>query len=147
MPYRVLIADDYHAMREWLCNKLREEFEVVAAFDGGAAALEGVRAFDPDAVVLDLAMRPINGLDVVRSLRQSQNCPGIILITGYTEAGLREAVLAAGAHGFVVKSDLNRDLIPAVRTAIASRNGRTEELSQNGRGRKGSLPMNADPHT
>lgn len=118
-------------MREWLCKKLREEFEVVAAVHDGAAALQAVKTFDPDAVVADLAMRPVNGLEVVRSLRQSDNCPGIVLITGYTEAGLREAVLAAGAHGFVVKSDLAGDLIPAVKMAIASRNGRSGKLSRN----------------
>lgn len=118
-------------MREWLRNKLRGEFEVIAAVHDGAAALEAVKTFDPDVVVADLAMRPVNGLEVVRSLRQSDNCPGIVLITGYTEAGLREAVLAAGAHAFVVKSDLAGELIPAVKMAIASRNGTNGKLSRN----------------
>ena len=114
---RIVIADDHAGMLEWLTSTLRQEFEVVAAVPTGAAALDAVRHLDPDVIVLDLAMSPLNGLEVTQSLRESDARTAVVLITGYTDPELAKAAITAGALEFVLKSRLAEDLLPAVRNA------------------------------
>jgi len=114
---RIAIADDHAGMLESLTSMLKREFEVVAAVREGAAALDAVRRFHPEVMVLDLAMSPMNGLDVMRSLRESGAKTAVVIVTGYADPELAKAAIAAGAKGFVVKSRLAEELIPAIRRA------------------------------
>lgn len=117
MKLRIVIADNHPGMLEHLASMLSGEFEVVATVANGAAALDAVKRFSPDLAVLDLAMSPLNGLDVIRSLRASGSKTAVVLVTGYTDPGLAKATLTAGASGVVIKSRLAEDLIPAIRKA------------------------------
>jgi DNA-binding NarL/FixJ family response regulator len=118
---RVAVADDHAGMLEWLASTLRQEFEVVASVGNGVAALDVVARLDPDVIVLDLAMSPMNGLEVTRSLRQSGARTGVVIVTAYDEPELVKVGLDAGAQGFVVKSRVIEELVPAVRKAGASK--------------------------
>lgn len=118
---RVAVADDHAAMREWLTATLRKEFEVIASVSSGAAALEVVARHDPDVIVLDLAMSPMNGLEVTKALRQAGARTGVVLVTAYDEPELMKVGLDAGAQGFVIKSKVIEELLPAVRKAAPSR--------------------------
>jgi len=118
---RVAVADDHTAMREWLAATLRKEFEVVASVNSGAAALEAVARFDPDVIVLDLNMTPMNGLEVTRSLRQSGARAAVVLVTAENEPELMKVGFEAGAQGFVVKAKVFEELVPAVRKAAPSK--------------------------
>ena len=117
MKLRVLIADDHVGMLEWLAATVREEFEVVGMVQDGAAALAAATNLDPDVIVLDCAMSPMNGLEVTRCLRESGARSVVVLVTGYTDPELAEAAMAAGAVAFVVKSKLTENLLPAIRFA------------------------------
>ena len=114
---RIIVADNHPGMLECLSSMLSQEFEVVAAVPDGAAALDAVKRFSPDVAVLDLSMSPLNGLDVIRLLRQSGSKTSVVLVTGYTDPGLAKAALTAGASAVVAKSRLAEDLIPAIRAA------------------------------
>ena len=118
MKLRIVIADDHAGMLESLTSLLEQEFEVVAALREGVAALDAVRRFQPDVIVVDLAMAPMNGLEVMRALRQEGAKTAVVLITGYTDPELAGAAIAAGAKGFVLKSRLAEDLIQAVHAAM-----------------------------
>lgn len=121
MSLRIVVADDHRGMLDWLTARLGQDFEVVAAVQEGDAALDAVKRLDPDVVVLDLAMKPINGLEVMRLIRVSGNNVPVVLITGYTDPMLREGAISAGAQGFVVKSRLVEELVPTVRDAAQKR--------------------------
>lgn len=108
-------------MLEWLTSTLAQEFEVVAAVRDGVAALDAVKHFDPEITVLDLAMSPVNGLEVIRSLRKGGMKTAVVLVTGYSDPELAKAALAAGAQAFVSKSRLAQELIPAIRKAGCKR--------------------------
>lgn len=114
MRLRVLIADDHAGMLEWLVAKVREEFDVVAAVQDGHTALKEVARLDPDVIVLDLAIAPINGLDVMRIAKQSGTRARFVMISAYTSPELAQAALAAGAHAFVVKERLMEELLPSI---------------------------------
>ena len=114
MGLRIVVAVDHAGMLEWLTTRLGQDFEVVAAVQDAEVVIAEVKRCDPDVVVLDLAMKPINGLEVIRRLRESGNSVPVVLITGYTDPMLRDAAFSAGAQGFVVKSRLGDELVPAV---------------------------------
>ncbi len=118
---RVAVADDHAGMLEWLTATLRNEFEVVASVGNGVAALEVVTRLDPDVIVLDLSMSPMNGLEVTRSLRQSGARTGVVIVTAYDEPELLKVGLEAGAQGFILKSRVIEELAPAVRKAASAR--------------------------
>jgi DNA-binding NarL/FixJ family response regulator len=117
MKLRVLITDDHAGMLEWLVAKVGEEFEVVAALQDGSLALEEVKRLDPDVIVLDFAMLPMNGLEVMRRVRDSGARAEFVLVTGYTDPELADVARSAGARGFVSKDRLMEDLIPSIRSA------------------------------
>ena len=117
MKLRVLIADDHSGMLEWLAATVCEEFDVVGTVQDGVAALAAAAELDPDVIVLDCAMSPMNGLEVTRTLRESGARSVVVLITGYNDPELAEAALTAGAVAFVMKSKLTENLLPAIRFA------------------------------
>lgn len=114
---RIIIADNHPGMLECLGSMLSQEFEVMALVSDGVAALNAVKNFSPEVAVLDLSMSPLNGLDVIKSLRDSGSKTAVVLVTGYTDPGLAKAALTAGASAVVAKSRLAEDLIPAIRNA------------------------------
>lgn len=122
MRFRIVVADDHPGMLEWLNTRLAQDFEVVAAVGDAEVAIQEIMRCDPDVVVLDLAMKPLNGLEVIRRLRESGNQVPVVLITGYTDPMLRDAAISAGAQAFVVKSKLADELVPAVLDAANKKN-------------------------
>jgi len=117
MKPRVLIADDHAGMLQWLAAKVGEEFEVVAAIQDGSLALEEAKRLDPDVIVLDFAMSPMNGLEVMRCVRESGARAEFVFVTGYTDPELASLARSAGARGFVSKDRLMEDLMPSIRFA------------------------------
>ena len=124
---RVAVADDHAGMLGWLAATLRQEFEVVASVGNGQAVLEVVARLDPDVIVVDLAMSPLNGLEVTRSLRQSGARTGVVIVSAYDEPELVKVGLEAGAQGFVLKSRVIEELVPAVRKAALKRQSASGE--------------------
>ena len=117
MKLRVLIADDHAGMLQWLAAKVGEEFEVVAAIQDGSLALEEVKRLDPDVIVLDFAMSPMNGLQVMRCVQESGARAEFVFVTGYADPELADLARSAGARGFVTKDRLMEDLLPSIRSA------------------------------
>jgi two-component system, OmpR family, response regulator MprA len=100
---RVLVVDDDAAVRQSLSTALgRDGYEVLAA-DGGGAALARMAATRFDAIVLDVAMREPNGLEVCRRLRSRGDRTPILMLTARDLVDDRVAGLDAGADDYLVK--------------------------------------------
>jgi len=100
---RVLVVDDDRAVREALRRVLTLAGYEVQTADGGAAAIELVVQSIPDAVVLDLGMPDVDGLEVCRRLRLLGNRVPILMLTAREEVSDRVAGLDAGADDYLVK--------------------------------------------
>jgi DNA-binding NarL/FixJ family response regulator len=118
---RVLLADGHEAMLERIKGLLDGEFEVVGAVDNGQALVDAVRQLDPDVVVVDIEMPLFNGLDAVAQIRKSGNTAKVVFLALQEDPQLVPLCLDAGALGFVVKSRLAADLVPAIRLALTNR--------------------------
>lgn len=121
---RILIADDHEVARRGIRALLegRLEWEVSGEAKDGREAVELASKLKPDIVLLDIGMPNLNGLDAARQILAAAPDSRILIITMHdTEQVVRE-VLAAGARGFLLKSDAGRDLVSAVE---ALQHGRT----------------------
>ena len=114
----VLVADDDRAVREALERALQlEGFEVELAHDGDAT-LAAVEKRTPDAVVLDVMMPGLDGLDVTRRLRRTGNRIPILLLTARDAVGDRVEGLDAGADDYLPKPFALEELIARLRALL-----------------------------
>jgi len=117
---RILLADDHKAMLERVKGLLDPEFEVVGAVDNGQALLDAAKELNPDVLVVDISMPLLNGIDAVRQIRKSGSKARVIFLTVHEDPDMVPACFEAGALGFVVKSRLASDLIPAIQLALTN---------------------------
>lgn|SRR5512143_2896937 len=118
---RILVAEDHAAMREKVVGTLEGEYSVVGAVGDGREMVDVESEIKPDAVVLDISMPTMNGIEAATALKQRASKAKIIFLTVHEEPEFLEAALAAGALGYVLKSRLASDLRLAVREAMAGR--------------------------
>jgi len=111
---RVLLADNHEMILAQVRSVLSEEFEVVAAVNNGLEAVEEARRLDPDVLVIDISMPILDGLEAASRLR-SRRRTKIVFLTVHEDEDFVAAAFAAGASGYVIKSDIATDLIPAIR--------------------------------
>ena len=123
---RILVVDDEPAVQNALSRALSlEHYEVSQAVDGHEA-LERLGTVTYGAVILDIAMPRIDGLEVCRRLRESGDTTPVLMLTARGEVDDRVAGLDAGADDYLVKPFALRELLARVR-ALLRRAGDEEE--------------------
>jgi DNA-binding NarL/FixJ family response regulator len=113
---RILIADDHEVARQGIRALLEGHpgWEVCAEAKDGREAVELATNSKPDIVLLDIGMPNLNGLDAARQILAMSPTIRILILTMHDAEQVVREVLAAGARGFVLKSDAARDLVAAV---------------------------------
>jgi DNA-binding NarL/FixJ family response regulator len=102
---RILVADDHSLFRDGLVSLLEAAgFDVVAQAGGGAAAVEAALRFRPDAILLDIAMPGVNGLEALRQIRAQWPEAQVVMLTASDDDADLFAAVEAGARGYVLKS-------------------------------------------
>jgi two-component system, OmpR family, response regulator MprA len=127
---RVLVVDDERAVRESLRRALElEGYEVELAADG-AEALYRLDTGDvkPDAIILDVLMPNVDGLETARRLRSAGNRTPILMLTARDEVESRVAGLDAGADDYVVKPFALAELLARLRALLRRTTNGSGEL-------------------
>ena len=112
------MADDNPAFLREVTSLLAAEFEVVATATDGNSALDLIRRYKPDLVVLDLGMPALNGIEVSRELAKSSSSPPVVICSVETDPEIVEGARQAGALAYVFKLRVQKDLILAVKSAL-----------------------------
>jgi DNA-binding NarL/FixJ family response regulator len=112
----ILIADDHAVVRHGLRALLETQpgWKIVAAARTGKEALEKALELRPDVAILDVGMPVLNGLDAATLILKALPSTRIVFLTMHAAEELIEKTVKAGARGYVLKSDAERDLIAAV---------------------------------
>ena len=115
-PTRILVSDHHPSMRRGLRTILEatKQFEVCGEAGDGSQTLELATRLTPDILIMDISMPPPNGLDVAAKLRQSASEIKILLITMHDSEEMLRAAAAAGASGYLLKSETEELLIEAL---------------------------------
>ena len=113
---RILIADDHEMVRQGLRRVLetRPDWEVCGEAANGRKAVEQARRLQPDVVVLDLSMPLVSGLVATRQIRKALPQTEVLILTMHDSDELIREVLAAGARGYLLKTDAGTVLLAAV---------------------------------
>src|SRR3954451_10270720 len=120
---RVLLADDHETVRQGLRLLIdaQPDMSVVAEARDGRAAVEQLRAIAPrpDVAVLDVSMPGMNGLLATRAMLDLSPTLAIVILSRYNDDAYVQALLAAGASGYVLKQSEPAELLRAIRSASA----------------------------
>lgn len=127
---RVLLADDHRLVVEACVTLLEPECEVVGIVTDGRAVIPQAIELRPDAIVLDVAMPLLNGLDAGRQLKQTMPDVKLIYMTMNEDPDVAREALGLGASGFLLKTSAARELPEAIRAAMRGNTYVTSRASQ-----------------
>jgi DNA-binding NarL/FixJ family response regulator len=96
-----------------------EGWEVVAEADNGKDAIALIVKTTPDVAIIDYALPVINGIEVIRSVKQRQLDTQILIFTMHDKDHVMSECFRAGARAFLLKSDPRLEIIPAVEALLA----------------------------
>jgi DNA-binding NarL/FixJ family response regulator len=118
---RILVADDHDIVRRGLKNLLntRVDWQICGEARTGREAVVLCEEHKPDIAILDISMPELNGLEATRRIRRDSPSTGILILSLHFSDQLVREVVEAGARGYVMKADTDRDLMTAVE-AIAN---------------------------
>lgn len=116
--YRIVVADDHPDMRQEIRGLLDCEFEVVRAVADGAALIAAAQEEKPDAVISDIQMPVMDGIEAGRQILGRGLCRAFVVLSMYSDRHLVETALKAGVRGYVLKLDACDELISAVHSAL-----------------------------
>ncbi len=129
---RILVVDDEPAVQSALSRALMLEHYEVARASDGVEALERLGAIPYEAIILDIAMPRMDGLEVCRHLREGGDSTPVLMLTARGEVDDRVAGLDAGADDYLVKPFALRELLARVRALLrrtGEDNGNEETLA------------------
>jgi DNA-binding NarL/FixJ family response regulator len=115
---KVMLVDDQNLVRKGVRSllELSEEIEVVAEAPDGAEAVTRIPEVAPDVVLLDMRMPGMNGVEVLRQLKDSDQLPPTIILTTFDDDELVLAGIRNGARGYLLKDVALEELVGAIKT-------------------------------
>jgi two-component system response regulator MprA len=147
---KVLVVDDDAAVRDSLARTLRFEGHDVETAADGEQAVAAVRAGEPDAMILDVSMPRLDGLDTCRRLRADGMVLPVLMLTARDSVGDRVAGLDAGADDYLVKPFALQELLARLRALMRRSLLAAAAEPEPGNGREGLLTfadLRLDPQT
>ncbi len=115
MSKKILIVDDEEGIRESLKLILSDYYELILT-DGGEQALETLKsAKDIGIVLLDIKMRKVHGLDVLKEIKEKHPKVKVIMVTGYKSVETAAEASRLGASGYIVKPFKSEEILETVK--------------------------------
>jgi DNA-binding NarL/FixJ family response regulator len=113
---RILLVDDFEY---WLGEvrlllQPRPEWQVIAEASDGLEAVRKAEALKPDLILLDIGLPKVNGIEAAQRIRQLSPSSQIIFLSQNNNLDIVRAAVGTGPLGYVLKTDAERELLPAV---------------------------------
>jgi len=124
---RILVVDDDRGMQDMLDIMLSRAGYQVATADDGAAALEIIRKKKFDLVITDLKMPRVDGIELLRGVKEAAPETAVILLTAFASGETALAAMREGAYDYVEKNFNVDDLLTIVRDALEKREAERKE--------------------
>lgn len=113
---KVIIADDHRLVREaWNLLLSRDKrLSIIAICENGDQVIEACKTLSPDVVLMDINMEPVSGIEATRVIREFTDEVRIIGISVHTDLPYINALMHAGANGYVTKNSSGEEMIRAI---------------------------------
>lgn len=108
---RVVLADDHQQTIATVRHTLGDEFEIVGTAENGKQAVDAAFKLNPDALIIEISMPVLNGLEAAKQLQATDSRAKIIFLTVYQGQDFVDAAFSAAASGYVNKVRLSTDLV------------------------------------
>jgi two-component system nitrate/nitrite response regulator NarL len=117
---RVLVVDDFARWRDFILEKLRENhnLQVIGVASDGLEAVQKAKELQPDLILLDIGLPSLNGIEVARQIRKLSPKSKILFLSQESSADVVQGALGTGAHGYVLKSDAESELLEGVNAVL-----------------------------
>jgi DNA-binding NarL/FixJ family response regulator len=116
----VLLVDDHPVVRKGIGQLITQEpgFHVVGEAESAAQALEMIKARKPDVVVLDLTLKGVSGLELIKEIRAANLPTHLLVVSMHDERVYAERCLRLGANGYVMKEEAAETIVTAIRKVM-----------------------------
>jgi DNA-binding NarL/FixJ family response regulator len=104
-----------------IVSLLKEHFEIVGSVSDGRALVREAERLQPDVIVLDITMPILTGIEAARELHEAGSKARLIFLTVHQSNAFVQECFATGGLGYVTKSRMVTDLIPAINEALSNR--------------------------
>jgi DNA-binding NarL/FixJ family response regulator len=117
---RILVVDDFVPWQHLVLRLLESQtdLQIISSAVDGTEAVQKAEELQPDLILMDLGLPGMNGIEATRQIAMVSPGSKVLFLTHHSEPDIVDAAFDAGAYGFVLKSDCNADLIPAVRAVL-----------------------------
>jgi len=114
--YRLILADDHILVRGGLSRILEEEpsLEIVAEVGDGLELLSALNKVKPNLIILDVSMPNLRGIEAIPEIRRVQPDVKVLILTMHKEEEYLYQAISAGANGYLLKDDAERELFTAI---------------------------------
>ena len=127
---RIILADDHTLVAEALHQLVAPYFDVVATVADGRALLETAVSLKPDAIVVDVAMPLLNGLEACRQLKVSMPSVKLVFLTMNEDPEIAVEAMKVGASAYVLKKSAASELLQAIRAALRGKSFITPQIAR-----------------
>ncbi len=119
-PVRILLVDDHKVLRDGLRSLLESEDDLVVIAEAGTGqeAIALTQEHQPDVIVMDLGLPDMSGLEVIRTIRESNKESRIVVLSMYSRREFVVPAIEAGCDGYVPKSTTHTSLLEAIRVVL-----------------------------
>lgn len=117
---RILVVDDYEPFRRFLSAMLQNSVEVefIHEVSDGSEAVRRAEELQPDLILLDIGLPKLNGIEAARQIRELSPASKILFVSQGSSADVVQAAFSTGGEGYVVKTDVRRELLTAVNAVL-----------------------------
>ena len=127
----VILVDDHIILRDGLKNLLEEEsdIKIIGEANNGREAVKLVLEKKPDIVIMDVAMKDMNGIVATRHIKEVDPKINVIALSMHSERQIVIGIFKAGASGYILKDSTSIELVKAIRTVYRGRKFLSPEIS------------------
>ena len=127
----MLVVDDYEPWRRFACTTLLKQpaLQVIREVSDGLEAVQQAKELQPDLILLDIGLPTLNGIEAARRIREVSPASKILFVSENRSHDIAEEALSNGAGGYVVKSDAESELLPAIKAVLEGKRYVSARLS------------------
>lgn len=114
----IVLVDDHLVVAHGIMRLLKGRARSVQVLDSGAALLTALQDTTPDAILLDIVMPGMSGIETLEALKRLGSKVPVVMLTMHDDASMVRRALAAGAIGYVVKNAVADELVTALEHAV-----------------------------
>lgn len=119
--YSVLIVEDHSIVRMGLSMLISQldDMSICGEMENGENALTFLKTSRPDIILVDISLKDMNGLDLIKYIRRTDQTVPILVLSVFDEAFYAERAFNAGATGYIMKQEASEVIIKAIRTVLS----------------------------